>query len=133
MYRQLAYRALLEVIDAAWPTGTAGADCVLATVQTPVEALRERYERAQQSLSGRRSHDAASSPTTCCTDVAIWDSGGAGRAVRAEAFPHSRRRRRPAPYTEGEVVPRLVERAVNVRFGDRNTMLTIKEPSPTSR
>ncbi|CAM5710523.1 hypothetical protein SVIOM74S_00521 [Streptomyces violarus] len=66
----------------AWPVGTAGADCVLATVQTAVEALCEGYERAQQ-LAFRQEE----SRRREFIDDLLYGRGDLGRLVeRAEQF-----------------------------------------------
>ncbi|MCI4045706.1 MULTISPECIES: CdaR family transcriptional regulator [unclassified Streptomyces] len=114
----------------AWPAGTAGADRVLATVQTAVEALCEGYERAQQ-LAFRQEE----SRRREFIDDLLYGRGDLGRLVeRAEQFglrlSHAHAvavAEGPDPYIEGEAVPRLVERAVNARFGDRDVLLTTKD------
>ncbi len=114
----------------AWPTGAAGADHVLAAVQLAVEALSEGYERAQQLAV--REQEAARREFI---DDLLYGRGDSGfLAERAEQFglrfSHAHAvavAEGPAPYIEGDPVPRRVERAVTGRFGERSILLTTKD------
>ncbi|MEU2100166.1 PucR family transcriptional regulator [Streptomyces globisporus] len=115
---------------AAWPAGTTGSDSVLAAVQRAVEALCEGHERAE--LLAVRHQEAARREFI---DDLLYGSGEPGRlAERAERlglrFSHAHVvavAEGPVPYTEGDAVPRLVERAVTGRFGERSILLTTKD------
>ncbi|MFD4015726.1 PucR family transcriptional regulator [Streptomyces sindenensis] len=115
---------------AAWPAGTAGSDRVLAAVQLAVEALCEGYERAEQ-LAVRQQEAARRE----FIDDLLYGSGQPGiLAERAEwfglRFSHAHAvavAEGPAPYAEGDSVPRVVERAVTSRFGERSILLTTKD------
>ncbi|MBT3074441.1 MULTISPECIES: CdaR family transcriptional regulator [Streptomyces] len=114
---------------AAWPAGTAEGDRVLVAVQLAVEALCEGYERAQQ-LAVRQQESARRE----FIDDLLYGRGDPVRlAERAERFglrlSHEHAvaaAEGPTPYTEGDSVPRRVERAVTGRFGERRTLLTTK-------
>nr|WP_202537269.1 MULTISPECIES: helix-turn-helix domain-containing protein [unclassified Streptomyces] len=114
---------------AAWPAGTAEGDRVLAAVQLAVEALCEGYERAQQ-LAVRQQESARRE----FIDDLLYGRGDPVRlAERAERFglrlSHEHAvatAEGPTPYTEGDSVPRRVERAVTGRFGERRILLTTK-------
>ncbi|MEU4920055.1 helix-turn-helix domain-containing protein [Streptomyces parvus] len=115
---------------AAWPAGTAGSDRVLAAVQLAVEALCEGYDRAEQ-LAVRQQESARRE----FIDDLLYGSGEPGLlAERAERlglrFSHAHAvavAEGPVPYAEGDAVPRLVERAVAGRFGERSILLTTKD------
>ncbi|MEU3057669.1 PucR family transcriptional regulator [Streptomyces griseus] len=115
---------------AAWPAGTAGSGRVLAAVQLAVEALCEGYERAEQ-LAVRQQEAARRE----FIDDLLYGSGEPGiLAERAEwfglRFSHAHAvavAEGPVSYAEGDSVPRLVERAVTGRFGERSILLTTKD------
>ncbi|MYT92890.1 PucR family transcriptional regulator [Streptomyces sp. SID8359] len=114
-----------------WPAGTAEDDRVLVAVQLSVEALCEGYERAQR-LAVRQQESARRE----FVDDLLDGRGDPVRlAERAERFglrlSHAHAHavataEGPTPYAEGDSVPRLVERAVTGRFGERHVLLTTK-------
>ncbi|KAB2591463.1 PucR family transcriptional regulator [Streptomyces arboris] len=120
----------LTLTRAAWPPGTTGADRVLGAVQLAVEALCEGYERAQQLAV--REQEAAR--REFIDDLLYGRGESVFLAERAEQFglrfSHAHAvavAEGPAPYTEGDPVPRRVESAVNGRFGERSILLTTKD------
>ncbi|GAA3496562.1 helix-turn-helix domain-containing protein [Streptomyces prasinosporus] len=130
----LGLRALvtahLAAARAAWPHGSDSADGALAAVQQVVDAFAEGHERAQrlavrQEVAARREF----------IDDLLYGRSDLGRlAERAERFglrlSHAHAvavARGPAPYDEGDPVPRQVERALISRFGDRSILLTTKD------
>lgn len=127
--RSLVMSHLAET-RAAWPGLPGTADSVLSAVEQTVEALCEGYERAQQFAV--RQQEAARREFI---DDLLHGRSNPGRlAERAERFglrlSHAHAvavAEGPAPYAEGDTVPRRVERAVASRFGERNILLTTKE------
>ncbi|MFI5743462.1 PucR family transcriptional regulator [Streptomyces anulatus] len=120
----------LALTRTAWPAGPSGADHVLATVQCAVEALCEGYERAQQ-LAVRRQEAARRE----FIDDLLYGRGELGPLMeRAERFglrlsaAHAVAvAEGTTPYAEGDRVPRAVEKAVTLRFGERSILLTTKD------
>ncbi|MBW5249385.1 helix-turn-helix domain-containing protein [Streptomyces sp. P01-B04] len=127
--RSLIVQHIAE-IRAAWPGLPGTPDDVLSAVQQTVEALCEGYERAQRFAV--RQQEAARREFI---DDLLYGRSDLGRlAERAERFglqlSHAHAvavAQGPAPYAEGDSVPRRVERAVIGRFGERRILLTTKE------
>ncbi|MFH0516258.1 PucR family transcriptional regulator [Streptomyces sp. M41] len=122
--------AHLSAARAAWPTGPGTADSALAATQQVIDAFAEGYERAQRQAV--RQEEATRREFI---DDLLYGRSDLGRlAERAERFglrlSHAHAvavARGPAPYDEGDMVPRQVERALISRFGDRSTLLTTKD------
>ncbi|MEI7032237.1 PucR family transcriptional regulator [Streptomyces pratensis] len=120
----------LAVARGVRPSGAGAADDVLRTMGLAVDALCEGYERAQQVAV--RQQEAARREFI---DDLLYGRSALGRlAERAEQFglrlSHAHAvavAEGPAPYAEGDAVPRSVERAVNGRFGERSILLTTKD------
>nr|ALD83679.1 hypothetical protein [Streptomyces sp. CNH365] len=115
---------------AVWPAGPAGDDHVLATVQRSLIALCEGYERAQKLAVRQQEAERRE-----FIDALLYGRSNLGRLVeRADRFGLRLSRAHavavaegPAPYADGDVVPRRVERAVTGRFGERSILLTTKD------
>ncbi|WP_435297202.1 PucR family transcriptional regulator [Streptomyces sp. YPW6] len=120
----------LALTRTAWPAKTPSAEQVLRTVQRAVEALCEGHERAQQ-LAVRHQEAARRE----FIDDLLYGRSELGPLVeRAEQFglrlslAHAVAvAEGPAPYAEGDAVPRAVEKAVTLRFGERSILLTTKD------
>ncbi|WP_435286414.1 PucR family transcriptional regulator [Streptomyces bacillaris] len=119
----------LALTRTGWPVQTPSADQILVTVQRAVEALCEGHEQAQQVAV--RHQEAARREFI---DDLLFGRSELGPLVeRAERFglrlslAHAVAvAEGPTSYAEGDPVPRAVEKAVTLRFGERSILLTTK-------
>uniref|UniRef100_A0AAU3HS41 Helix-turn-helix domain-containing protein n=1 Tax=Streptomyces sp. NBC_01393 TaxID=2903851 RepID=A0AAU3HS41_9ACTN len=120
----------LTAARSAWPHSPGSIDIALGAVQQAIDAFAEGYERAQHHAV--RQEEAARREFI---DDLLYGRSDLGRlAERAERFglrlSHAHTvavAQGPAPYDEGDPVPRQVERALIGRFGDRNILITTKD------
>jgi sugar diacid utilization regulator len=121
--------AYLAATRTAWPHTPGTADSVLAAVEQAIDAVAAGYERAQR-LAVRQEEAARRE----FIDDLLYGRSDLGRlAERAERFGLRLSRAHAVAvaegsgaYEEGAPVPRQVEQALILRFGDRDFLLTTK-------
>ncbi|MGW4234874.1 PucR family transcriptional regulator [Streptomyces sp. NPDC004980] len=120
----------LRSARACWPASAGTTDSALAVLVQAIDAIAEGHDRAQHHAVRRQE----ASRREFIDDLLLGRSDLGRLAERAERFGLRLSHAHavavsvgPAPYAEGDDVPRTVERAVTGRFGERRILLTTKE------